>query len=802
MAYRTPGFTPTPGTPSNVDSFETLVDGTSLLLASQPNSLAAAIVDLQKTLADGYAVTDLLASSVTFEDQQTIVFSASQNRMIPGSSGDSSLKFKEVVDPNVTIKAGYLLLSDGKELAVSADLSVNLTTAAGGGSPADGYYYLYIDLDALPAQTTVAGREIYELTQGQFAAKVATPDSINLARYIPLGVVNRSSGSWSSSNFASLAFRRHDKPTVAVSPVVYSLGSISATSHPFNTNIAHNTNVAPENQNWSCIINGTDGYITQSAPDSWLLDIVDSNNIKVDFSFLATGDVATIKLQDMGVTATVVPTKTYDSGAKTGTVLGGASVNISHGLGMVPTSVVLQREVTTGVWENLDPSNYIAVSASAITGDLSSMASDTLRIVCSAAPEAIATAGDVTIGGDMVVTGDLQVNGTITSGTSTLVLDGPNMTIQAGTSQGISIKTNAGATTAMSVTSAGIITFSNDVIIQGAMDWAYGLFYKSSSSVVAWSKTGTFSVSTGVSLKAEVGGKVFTIPASTAVTIVDSATTGRDYYIYLRTDGTLGAYLDSSSAPSGGRLVGGFHYAPGGNTSGEGKTTPQINQFSFWDLKWKPACSDPRGMTLVAGKFWADIYLLNQSAYAAAGVPSSKYNLNIADGASDSSSTPLIPADFGGNGTSRYVKANWWNMGECLGSFQKRHPTNQEFMMLAYGTTEESSVGSDPVTTGLSGGTYTSKWGVIQSTGCLWVWGQEWNSNGTTFTAGWTDLDTSLARGQVYQDTNAQVRTVIFGGSWGGTSYFGSRCSYWGTSPSDSGNSVSARGVCDHVILV
>ena len=31
-----------------------------------------------------------------------------------------------------------------------------------------------------------------------------------------------------------------------------------------------------------------------------------------------------------------------------------------------------------------------------------------------------------------------------------------------------------------------------------------------------------------------------------------------------------------------------------------GDTNAQINNYSFWDLKWKPGCLDPRGMTLVS----------------------------------------------------------------------------------------------------------------------------------------------------------------------------------------------------------
>jgi hypothetical protein len=82
-------------------------------------------------------------------------------------------------------------------------------------------------------------------------------------------------------------------------------------------------------------------------------------------------------------------------------------------------------------------------------------------------------------------------------------------------------------------------------------------------------------------------------------------------------DGTIEADTSFTTAPTaGGRRIGGFHYAPGGNASfslnaGDGGTTPQINEFSFHDLKWKPSVADPRGLTLVGdGSFWCGIYHL------------------------------------------------------------------------------------------------------------------------------------------------------------------------------------------------
>ncbi|MEA2994345.1 MAG: hypothetical protein QOD40_3265, partial [Alphaproteobacteria bacterium] len=66
--------------------------------------------------------------------------------------------------------------------------------------------------------------------------------------------------------------------------------------------------------------------------------------------------------------------------------------------------------------------------------------------------------------------------------------------------------------------------------------------------------------------------------------------------------------------PIGDITLGGFHFAPGGNAAARqgGDDVPAINPWSVWDLNYRPACPDPRGMALIdAGgpKYWADIYL-------------------------------------------------------------------------------------------------------------------------------------------------------------------------------------------------
>lgn len=324
-----------------------------------------------------------------------------------------------------------------------------------------------------------------------------------------------------------------------------------------------------------------------------------------------------------------------------------------------------------------------------------------------------------------------------------------------------------------------------------------GLFYKADPSSVAFTKTGagTAELKAGTVVGFSDGSTV-TYASATSITM-PSLTAGTDYAIWADKDGSVTADASFTSAPeTGSRLIGGFHYAPGGNATGTtgGDTTAAINAYSFWDLKFKPACPDPRGMTLVADSFWADIYLLGVDHLTNG---TSKYNVTIADG----SSPPKIPTKFGGNGSTAYSTLNWWEAAEVMQSWGKRLPTYDEFAALAYGTTEaQASGGTDVPTTGVNGTGYantwnefTSKWGVIQATGCMWIWGGEFG--GPYGTAAFTA--NTGGRGSTYNLSNA----VLFGGSWANAAGAGSRASYWGNSPTSSGTIIGARGVCDHLIL-
>jgi len=315
-----------------------------------------------------------------------------------------------------------------------------------------------------------------------------------------------------------------------------------------------------------------------------------------------------------------------------------------------------------------------------------------------------------------------------------------------------------------------------------------GLFKKADSTTVAFTKTGVFTVSTSQAITVEVNGVVQNIAAATVVTMPGSPASGTDYAVWAKPDGTLEATSNHTSPPvANSRKIGGFHYAPGGNAAAQagGDTTPQINEYSFWDLKFRPTCSDPRGMTLVGGGYWVDIYLTGVDAITNG---SSKYNVTMAD----SLSPPKVPTMFGGNGTTNYATYTWFNAMEMATAFGKRCPNQQEFMSAMYGTTEASSIGTDQVSTILNAA-YTSKWGVIQATGVMSVWGVD---RGGPY-AGATWNANTEGRGSEYNAPNV----ALFGGYWIETSNSGSRCSRWDSPASNPSSNIGSRFVSDHLQL-
>ena len=317
----------------------------------------------------------------------------------------------------------------------------------------------------------------------------------------------------------------------------------------------------------------------------------------------------------------------------------------------------------------------------------------------------------------------------------------------------------------------------------------------------AWAKTGTGSAETAHDLWVEVNGVLRRIPEGTSITM-PTLVAGTDYAIWITQSGELIADDSFTAAPeANAKRVGGFHYAPGGNAPlasdgnwadhNGGDTNPQINEYSFWDLKWRPTAADPRGLTLVNESFWCGIYTLAADHLVG---PAHRHGVSPArDG--DAPQNPY------GDGTQYYDDANWFNITEALAFHGFRAPSGFEFQLAAIGVLEQASRGNDPVLTGLSEANtgssnpderFTSHWGCIQMTGVIRPWGRE------ALVSGSGDGDTTALQGR--GGRNRFDRFALFGGRWGDGSDSGSRYVLSGSSGTSSSH-LGGRGVCDHLIV-
>lgn len=309
-----------------------------------------------------------------------------------------------------------------------------------------------------------------------------------------------------------------------------------------------------------------------------------------------------------------------------------------------------------------------------------------------------------------------------------------------------------------------------------------GVFVKRASSSPVITRTGAGTAEIKAGTVVAVGETVLTLAAATPI-LMPVLTPGTDYAVYVCKDGTVRADT-SFSAPHGYgaadcRRIGGFHHDLGSS----------IGVHSLWDLNWRPACPDPRGMVLVGGAFWADIYLLGTDHIVNG---TSRAAVTIADGASP----PKIAPAFGGTGASTYGSFNWWEANEVMTAHGKRLPCCGEFAALAYGVIEGASRGSDPVTTQRDPGR-TSAWGVEQAAGVMWVWGADLSYWPGTGTAGYKA--STGGRGALYLANDRGLVAAVHGGSWTGGANAGSRASDLSGDPWTGAQSIGARGIADHL---
>jgi hypothetical protein len=241
----------------------------------------------------------------------------------------------------------------------------------------------------------------------------------------------------------------------------------------------------------------------------------------------------------------------------------------------------------------------------------------------------------------------------------------------------------------------------------------------------------------------------------------DGLIPGADYGIVLA-DGVPHA-LRAYRIPAGEGCIGGFHFAPGGNAraGNGGDAIPAINPCSLWDLSFRPACRDPRSMALVEAegdRFWCDIYLTGVDHIRQG---TSRYGAAIADGRN----CPIDPATG-----KPFLRFDYAAANAVMAHHGKQLLTQREFEAAA-GVTEHSAHGVDPEITKLDA-RRTSRAGLVQATGNMWVWGRS---------------------------NDVQPRASLFGGSWLGGDSAGSRYAYLGCWPGLSSGDLGARGRSDHL---
>lgn len=323
-------------------------------------------------------------------------------------------------------------------------------------------------------------------------------------------------------------------------------------------------------------------------------------------------------------------------------------------------------------------------------------------------------------------------------------------------------------------------------------------------------KTGASTASIAAGTSVQVGETRVVFSASTPITM-PALTAGEDYAVLVSAAGAVSAVADPITAPTtvpaGFVKIGGFHYgltAPGSTVASGSFATAKpsmvwtdanvariagINEFSIWDLTYRPTC-DPRGMARVTNPeglaaFWFDIYFCSTNHIDNG---TSRYNTNVASG----TVLPRVPLMFGGDGAENYEKLSWYEANEIVFSHGKRLMSYQEFAAAAFGVTENQGIGGEvtiPATKREPG--YTSKWGGEQMTGHHWVMGLIAHADaGTEWLQG-------VGRGQAF---GTPVRG-IFGGDRYYASFSGSRCSKWGDPAWGSFWSIGLRAACDHFRL-
>ena len=208
---------------------------------------------------------------------------------------------------------------------------------------------------------------------------------------------------------------------------------------------------------------------------------------------------------------------------------------------------------------------------------------------------------------------------------------------------------------------------------------------------------------------------------------------------------------------------------------------------------------------------WLDIYLANTTPDL---LGTSAYGAAIADGAT----LPKLPAFWGGNGTTAMGLFSYWSAVQYFAAFGKHLPRYSHLANACYGVAENTSVGTEPTVTALDE-LRTSRFGLMQATGSMWVWMDEHKDKihqaalaadataaqieawiNAAKTSGVKAITESRGQIQAYGDSGHVAG--LHGGSWSLSSSSGSRASSWSVSPALSNLSFGARGRSDHLIVM
>ena len=355
---------------------------------------------------------------------------------------------------------------------------------------------------------------------------------------------------------------------------------------------------------------------------------------------------------------------------------------------------------------------------------------------------------------------------------------------------------------------------TGDILVWNGTKWSNtantkigSVQFEKPNTGVLFTKVSPSSFSIPIGLKVTIGSTFIETTQVNTLTLASNLVgsnkiAGTDYYVYAKEDGSF--YISSIDSITTDKLIGGFHYGlvgetetlTGNKTEADMVKIRGINEYSFWDLKYRPVAS-PKGMVNI-GKKWYDIYLLN-SEHITNGT--SKAGVTIAAGITEyGRAIPKIPLEYGGNNTLNYGKFTWFQACEIAKANAKRLISYSEFPTIAYGVLEGVSSSTNAYET-VAGKiehypNLTSKYGIEQATGVQGIWGRDVGGNYPTTDLAWKDNTDS--RGQTYSTSNNPTAVLLGGGRDYGV-LAGSRASHWSLYVWNSNWSVGCRFTCNHL---